>query len=282
MDYAVIAIPAAPVRRKPNHRKEMVSQLLFGESVKVLKNEGDLWVKIRSLHDGYEGWITNTMLQPVNEKLAKSTNAFATTDMLSIVSIGDKQMNIPVGSSLPFFEDGKGRLGNVEYSFSGHYFKRDEQRPSADLVKQLTASWLNAPYLWGGRSPFGIDCSGFTQIVFKMLGKKLRRDASQQVEQGRLIDFAEQAQAADLAFFENERGKIVHVGIVMEGGFIIHAAGQVRIDKLDHYGIFNEKRGIYSHKLRIIRRLLPDMPHLLSLSSIAETIEVDASQMSIF
>jgi gamma-D-glutamyl-L-lysine dipeptidyl-peptidase len=253
MEYAVIAVPAAPVRRKPNHRKEMVSQLLFGESVKVLRTEGNLWVKIRSLHDGYEGWITNTMLQPIDEKLAKSTNPFATTDMLSIISIGDKQMNIPVGSSLPFFENGKGRLGNVEYSFSGHYFKRDEQRPSAELVKQLTASWLNAPYLWGGRTPLGVDCSGFVQIIFKLMGIDLPRDAWQQAQEGKTVKKIADSQAGDLAFFDNNED-IVHVGILLGDGLIIHSSGKVRIDGIDKKGITNKNTGSVNIRLRAIKR----------------------------
>jgi len=225
MEYAVIAVPAAPIRRKPNHRKEMVSQLLFGESVKVLKTEGDLWVKIRSLHDGYEGWMTNTMLQPVSEKLAKSTNAFATTDMLSTILIGDKQMNIPVGSSLPFFENGKGRLGNIDYSFSGHYFKRDEQRPSAELVKQLTASWLNAPYLWGGRTPLGVDCSGFVQVIFKLMGIDLPRDAWQQAQEGKAVKKFADSQTGDLAFLITRKILFMSAFCWAMDGLSIHPVG---------------------------------------------------------
>jgi hypothetical protein len=253
MEYAVIAVPAAPIRRKPNHRKEMVSQLLFGESVKVLKTEGHLWVKIRSLHDGYEGWMTNTMLQPIDEKLAKSTNAFATTDMLNTISIGDTQMNIPVGSSLPFFENGKGRLGSIDYSFPGHYFKRDEQRPSAELVKQLTASWLNAPYLWGGRTPLGVDCSGFVQVVFKLMGIDLPRDAWQQAQEGKSVKKFADSQTGDLVFFDNKED-IVHVGILLGDGLVIHSSGKVRIDGIDKKGITNKNTGSVNINLRAIKR----------------------------
>jgi gamma-D-glutamyl-L-lysine dipeptidyl-peptidase len=253
MDYAVIAVPAAPVRRKPNHRKEMVSQLLFGESVKVLKTEGNLWVKIRSLHDGYEGWMTNTMLESVDEKVAKSKNAFATTDMLSTILISDKQMNIPVGSSLPFFENGKGRLGNVDYSFSGHYFKRNEQRPSAELVRQLTASWLNAPYLWGGRTPLGVDCSGFVQVIFKLMGIDLPSDAWQQAQEGKAVKKFADSQTGDLVFFDNKED-IVHVGILLGDGLVIHSSGKVRIDGIDKKGITNKNTGSLNIRLRAIKR----------------------------
>jgi cell wall-associated NlpC family hydrolase len=124
-----------------------------------------------------------------------------------------------------------------------------------DIV-ELAASYLKTPYLWGGRSPFGIDCSGLTQMVFKMLGIKLRRDARQQAEQGHVINLLAEAQAGDLAFFDNDEGNIVHTGILTENGQIIHASGKVRIDPIDHHGIYDKNIGKYTHKLRIIRRML--------------------------
>ena len=253
MEYAVVSLPASPVRRKPDHRKEMVSQLLFGESVRVLKTKGDLWVKIHSLHDGYEGWMTNTMLQAVDENIANAVGAFATTDMLSVVLLGDKQMNIPVGSSLPFFADGKGKIGELEYQFAGQYCKRDEQQPSAELVQQLTAKWLTVPYMWGGRSPLGVDCSGFTQVIFKLMGIDLPRDAWQQAQEGKPVKKFADSQPGDLAFFDNKED-IVHVGILLGDGQIIHSSGKVRIDEIDKRGIINQQAGSHNTRLRAIRR----------------------------
>ncbi len=254
MDYAVVAVPAAPVRRKPNHRKEMVNQLLFGEIVKVLKTNGDLWVKIRSLHDGYEGWLTNTLLEVVDEKTARAVSVYATSDMLSAVSVEKKKIHVPVGSTLPFFESGKGKLGNVDYNFSGHYFNRDEQQPSAELVKQLIAKWLNAPYLWGGRTPLGVDCSGFVQIIFKLMGIDLPRDAWQQAQEGKPVKKLSEAQTGDLAFFDNKED-IVHVGILLGNEQIIHSSGKVRIDEINKKGVVNAVTGKRVLSLKAVRRM---------------------------
>ena len=115
--------------------------------------------------------------------------------------------------------------------------------------------YLNAPYLWGGRSPFGIDCSGFTQLVFKFAGIKLQRDAYQQGGQGSIINFIEEVQPGDLAFFSNDEGAIIHVGIMLKDNRIIHSSGKVRIDKIDHFGIYNAETKKHSHLLKLIKRM---------------------------
>ncbi len=254
MDYAVVSAPAAPVRRKPNHRKEMVNQLLFGETVRILKEKGETWVRIRSLHDSYEGWMTNTPLQQVDETMANTMSTFAAIAMLSVISIGEKKINIPFGSSLPFFENNKGKLGDIEYEFSGEYCKIDEQQPGEELVTRLSTAWLNAPYLWGGRTPLGVDCSGFVQVIYKLMGIDLPRDAWQQAQEGKPVKKFRRAQAGDLAFFNNKE-EIVHVGILLGEGRIIHASGKVRIDKISKKGIINADTGKRTMRLRAIRRL---------------------------
>ncbi len=254
MDYAVIAVPAAPVRKKAAHASEMVNQLLFGESVQVLKSKKDLWIKVRSQHDGYEGWITRTLVEPVDEAAASTRNMYASTEMLSILVMGDRKMNIPVGSSLPFFENGKGKLGEMEYSFAGNFFKLDEQRPSAGLIQQLTIPWLNAPYMWGGRTPLGVDCSGFVQVVYKLMGIDIPRDAWQQAQEGKEVKKFSEIRPGDLAFFDNKED-IVHVGILLGNEQIIHASGKVRIDSITRKGIINTTPVKRVLRLRSVRRL---------------------------
>jgi hypothetical protein len=254
MEYAVVNVPAAPVRRKPMHYKEMVSQLLFGETVRVLKTKGDLWVNIRSLHDGYEGWMTNTLLEEIDETAANSRCAFVSTDMLSCIKVGNNKMNIPVGSSLPFFGEGRGKLGKNEFEFTGNYCKRDEQEPGKELLQQFSLPWLNAPYLWGGRTPLGVDCSGFVQVIYKLMGIDLSRDTWQQAQEGKAVGKFKDAQPGDLAFFNNKED-IVHVGILLGDEKIIHASGKVRIDEINKKGIVNTETGKRTLRLRALRRL---------------------------
>jgi hypothetical protein len=254
MEYAVVNVPAAPVRRKPGHYREMVNQLLFGETVKVLKTKGDLWVKIRSLHDSYEGWMTNTLLEEIDEAGANTRSAFVTTDLLSRIKAGNKILNIPCGSSLPFFEEGSGKIGKTEFEFKANYCKRDEQEPGAELLQQLVFPWLNAPYLWGGRTPLGVDCSGFVQVIYKLMGIDLSRDTWQQAQEGKPVKKFKDALPGDLAFFDNKED-IVHVGILLGNDQIIHASGKVRIDGITRKGIVNADTGKRTLRLRAIRRL---------------------------
>ena len=254
MDYAIVAVPAAPVRRKPRHSKEMVSQLLFGETVRILKERGDLWVKIRSLHDNYEGWMTNSLLEPVEESVALTRSPYVTTELLSFVIAPDKKINIPVGSSLPLFDNGVGKLGEIEYSFTGRFFNRNEQKPGPDLIRQLTMAWLNAPYLWGGRTPLGVDCSGFVQVIYKLMGIDLPRDAWQQAQEGKPVKKFSGAQAGDLVFFD--RGEeIVHVGILIGSDQMIHASGKVKIDTITKKGLTDPVSGKKILRLEAIRRI---------------------------
>ena len=170
------------------------------------------------------------------------------------IAVWNKNQICPVviGSSLPLFNEHKFNFGGVDFTFDGNVIDSDK----SDITRLLEHAYmyLNSPYLWGGRSPFGIDCSGFTQIVFKLCGIVLQRDARLQAEHGTTINLIEESKPGDLAFFDNAEGKISHVGIIIPGNQIMHASGRVRIDKIDHQGIYNEELKGYSHNLRVIKR----------------------------
>lgn len=253
MDYAVVIVPAAPVRKKARHQSEMASQLLFGEAVKVIKEKGSLWVKIRSLHDQYEGWLTRTLLAEVTGEQAKQVNEYVVADLCQPLKLGEATLQVPFGSSLPSFNEGGGSVGERAYQYNGKYSNRSQQQPGPWLIKQLTSSWLNAPYMWGGRTIFGVDCSGFVQVNYKMMGVDLPRDAWQQAGEGQPVKKLKDAVCGDLAFFD-DRDEIVHVGILLSNEQIIHASGKVKIDRIDKKGIINSDTGKYSHQLKAIRR----------------------------
>ena len=111
-------------------------------------------------------------------------------------------------------------------------------------------------YLWGGRNALGIDCSGFTQMMYRIFGIQLPRDASEQVKIGETVDFLTEAQTGDLAFFENKDHKIIHVGMLMDNESIMHASGRVKINRIDATGIVSEEDGQHTHQLRIIKRII--------------------------
>ena len=284
--FAVCQLSVVPVRANPSDVEEIVTQLLFGELVEILEasKAKKNWCKIRCDYDGYEGWMDIRQLRRIGEMDAdmyRQNHAFC-LDLTAILTNNNHFLPITMGAILPMFDGMNLQLGDKHYAFNGQAVQNKAIKATPELIIKFARRYLFAPYLWGGKSPFGIDCSGFTQTVFRMAGIRLRRDASQQVEQGRLVDFVDQTQAADLAFFENDKGKIIHVGIVLESNQIIHAAGQVRIDRLDHQGIYNEERNLYSHKLRLIKRFLPDMPPK-EVPSVSESIsDVEVNQMSIF
>lgn len=255
MDHGIVVVPAAPVRKKAKHQSEMSNQLLFGEAVKILKVRGELWLKVRSIHDNYEGWMTRTLLREVKEKEAARFPAFVTAAPVNTIHFEKMTVQVPVGSSLPAFSAGEGIVNDLHYKFDGRSVSRNEQRPGAELIKQLTSQWLNAPYLWGGRTIFGVDCSGFVQVNYKMMGIDLPRDAWQQAQEGSAVKKLKDAVCGDLAFFD-DKDEIVHVGILLGNDQIIHASGKVRIDSIDKKGIVQTDTGKRTHSLRAIRRIM--------------------------
>lgn len=281
MPYAVCPLSVVPIRSNASDKSEMVSQLLFGETVELMDKRGS-WIKIRCLWDNYIGWVDKKQLKPLSpEEILQYQQQFSLSLELFQGAMGDgHSLPITIGATLPRFDGLKFHLNGSTYSFSGQAIDPAKLSQNSTILLKIARRYLFAPYLWGGRSPLGIDCSGFTQMVYKLIGIPIPRDASQQVEKGRLIDFIEQSQPGDLAFFENKKGHIVHVGILMPENRIIHASGQVRIDKIDHYGIFNEDTNKYTHQLRVIKRILKDEDH----SDLAPEAEIvlDRNQGSLF
>jgi gamma-D-glutamyl-L-lysine dipeptidyl-peptidase len=253
MPYAVVNVPAAPVRKKAMHQSEMINQLLFGEAVEILEKKGKRWLLICSLHDGYRGWIANNLIEEITAEQAKSKSEYVTANLINTVKINKESMSIPLGSTLPFYEKAKGHIGNGEYIFKGAVKNINEITADADAVKKLTRPWLNAPYLWGGRTILGVDCSGFVQVVFTMMGIQLPRDARLQAKKGKTVKNLADAVTGDLAFF-NDKEEIVHVGILLSNEKIIHASGRVRIDAIDKKGIINSITGKRTHLLHLIKR----------------------------
>ncbi len=254
MKYGIVSVAAAPVRRKADHREEMVNQLLFGEIVKVLKTKGNLWVKVSSLHDNYIGWMTATMLQECDSIMTNMKPIYTAGDMLGEIIINKEKIAVPVGSSLPFYDGEKGRLGDASYSYTGIANNLFGKVASVDNIKELTKAWLNVPYLWGGRTPLGVDCSGFVQIIFKQLGFDLPRDAWQQAKKGKRVVCFSDVQCGDLAFFGNKKA-VSHVGILLGDGMVIHSSGKVRIDAIDKKGIINVETGKRQLILKKIQRI---------------------------
>ena len=257
MQHGICNISVVPIRKEPADQSEIISQLLFGEIFEVLGKDRQ-WVRIKCTLDGYEGWIDEKQFVPTDPKFvaeSNSNNAFSLEILQSAIS-RDNHIPILLGSTLPLYDGMNFRINKEKFIFNGQAYAPNVMNHREAILEKVALKYLNAPYLWGGRSPFGIDCSGFVQVVYKILGINLLRDTYQQAEQGYTINFVEDARAGDLAFFTNEAGRIAHVGIIQKDKQIIHAWGKVRMDTIDHYGIYNKGLQKYTHKLRIIKRML--------------------------
>ncbi len=256
--YGLANWSVIPMRAHPNERSEMVSQLLFGDLYKVLK-EKEKWVKIEVDSDSHVGWIDRLLLFEISPEayfVYKSSPAIVLSSPYNEVSDADSRQLILPGSIIYNIQNNRFILGQKVYEI-GEYATVEEPFSRQKIV-ETAMLYLNSPYLWGGKTPYGIDCSGFTQMVYRINGIEIPRDAYQQAEKGMGLSFLSEAKPGDLAFFDNEEGKIIHVGMILEGNKIIHASGQVKIDSIDHYGIFNADTQTYSHQLRIIQNIIQD------------------------
>ncbi len=247
-----------PVRKEGSDASEMVTQLLFGDHYEVL--EADLsgkWVKIKIHFDGYIGWIDSKQYHAISDEYFEQVNHSdykICVDLTASILYQKSLMPVTIGSIIPISTN---EIFKIEehLGFNGEA-KSLSSRRDYEYCQFIGNKYLNAPYQWGGKSPFGIDCSGFTQMVFKICGYNLLRDASQQVSQGKLVESLEESKPGDLAFFRNEEKKVIHVGILHENQKIIHASGKVKIDLIDENGIFNVEQNNYTHYLTDIKRIL--------------------------
>lgn len=259
MEYGVAHLGIIPARAEASDQAEIVTHVLFGEHFKIIEEyrsaSGALWLKIILHHDNYECWICGKQYTEITiaEYDELSLNDFPVSETLlghlSNPSTGER-MPIPVGSILPFYHQGRVKIRHQTWTFEG----KTASKQKIDRI-QYANQFIGTPYLWGGRGPLGIDCSGFIQLVHRLCGINLPRDAYQQAEMGSTLSFIELSEPGDLVFFDNAEGRINHVGMIIEPGKVIHASGKVRIDKIDHQGIYAEDYKKYTHQLRIIKRL---------------------------
>ncbi len=249
MQYGICPLSLVPVRITADLNSEMTTQLLYGEHFKVLESRKH-FSKIRKAFDKDEGWVSNLQIFLITEEryygIQKSEKQY-TKDLVSFIET-EKGTLIPIllGSSV-------GNCEIINHIFDGK--STDKKQQKSDLIP-TALHYLNTPFLSGGLTPFGLDSSGFTQMTYRINGHELSRTAAQQATQGEALSFIEESEPGDLAFFDNSDGEINHVGIIMEDNYVIHVHGSVRIDRLDHTGIFNTELGNYTHQLRVIKKII--------------------------
>ena len=242
-----------PLRSAPRHKSEMLSQILFGEKYYVVETIGS-WIKIETTFDNYTGWIdadhNHLTLDNADDK------GFVLNKPLVCFKKDKTQITLEAGCEIynPDFSNKKFTLAGDTFTVANKFCK--DYVTINESISETALRYINSPYLWGGRIPSGIDCSGFTQLIFKLHGIAIARNSWQQAKEGAPVDFINDAESGDLAFFDDEQGNINHVGMILSSGLVIHASGRVRIDPIDHQGIFKKEINGYSHKLRIIRRII--------------------------
>jgi len=241
-----------PLRSGPSHKSEMLSQVLFGEKYEILDQAGH-WFKIATLFDSYTGWIDSD--HKVHSEIQDETIGHVLNRSLLCFKSDQTRIVLEAGCEIfnPDFEAKTFSVGKNIYKTSNEF--SDQYITNNGSLADTAMKFINSPYIWGGRIPSGIDCSGLTQLVYKIHGKTIPRDSWNQAETGEGVNFIDETKPGDLVFFDDERGRISHVGMILSSGLVIHASGRVRIDPIDHQGIFRQETGKYSHHLRMIKRI---------------------------
>ncbi|MCB0548451.1 MAG: C40 family peptidase [Phaeodactylibacter sp.] len=258
MSYVICPVSIVPVRNSSSNKSEMISQLLFGELAEVLETRGRQWTKVRCAWDNFVGWVASNQLKPVTpSEFQRFQREFAySLELFHTILAEDFCVPVVMGAQLPGFDGMRFKLDGDYFTFSGQAVFPENIEQTPDFILKIARKYLHAPFLWGGRSPMGIDAPGLIQMVFKLAGILLPREAEQQVYLGEAVDFVEQSRPGDIAFFENKSGKITHCGIILPNHEVLHAYGSVRIDPVDHFGIYNKKQSRYTHRLRVVKRVL--------------------------
>lgn len=281
--YAIGCFTAAALRAKAKENAELISQVLLGEPLRVI-DHGRVWSRVQCAEDGFEGHIRSNQIMLVDELtfLQQKNNPAFALDLFAPIMGERNGVQVTLGSRLPNFDGMHLNLGKARYTYSGQAVMSRDIRTDGELMLKLARRLLFVPHLTGGRTPTGIDAPALVQLVARIINVQLPRTAEAQVSCGRSVDFIVQCQAADLAFFDDNKGNINHVGLLLPDSRIIHVHDRVRIDAIDHYGIFNYDLGKYTHRLRIVKRLLPDSDQPSILQQKRPKVMTDEQQMAIF
>ncbi len=256
----ICQLPLVPVRKEPHDKSEMVTQVLFGETLQIILT-ASRWLQVILDADGYEGWVDKKMIDLLDDQQFIDIGNLPAFTFSGVVlkarSLRWKSdFMLPAGSIIRNFKKGQNEFGYNQDVFRAEMEPASLKHPSRKTIVHTAGQFINSPYLWGGKSFLGIDCSGLTQLVMKINGITIPRDAKQQVETGRIRNFISEGLPGDLAFFDNDEGEIIHTGIILPDNEIIHASGRVRVDRIDQQGIFNMEQKQYTHKLRLVRSFI--------------------------